>query len=169
MADRGTAEIQQFRRVLVGNNNFTLDPLGALHSRELISRPAYDSGNLYAALTALSRSGWSLETGSLSPHYRRIVANGFGLFAIDSPGVWMGDLESSETDRRERARVRLARMDAALWPPGESSLIFHTTRATVLDQLWADWLKRYVLGKSWPKDELRLEALREGLRRLRDA
>jgi hypothetical protein len=167
--DPGTPELQRLRTALVGKNDLSLDPLGALLARELITRQGYNVGNLYAALSALSRKGWRIEDGSLSAHYRKVVANGFGLLG-DAPGVWAGtDLDRSYTDRIEAARTRLDRMNRALWLPGESSVIYHTTRATVLDQLWADWLKHYVLGKSWPKDERRLEALREGLRRLREA
>jgi hypothetical protein len=82
--DRGTPELQQLRQLLVGKNDLELTPLGALVARDLISREAHDSGVLYGALTALSRAGWSLDTGSLSRHYRRIVANDFGLLT-DSP------------------------------------------------------------------------------------
>jgi hypothetical protein len=119
-------------------------------------------------LSFLARQGWALKDISVGAHYGRIVANGFRALS-DSPGVWSGPGADTDTpDRREAARRRLERMTAALWLPGEGSLVFHTTRATVLDQIWADWLKRYVLGKPWPQDGLRLDALREGLRRLRD-
>jgi hypothetical protein len=64
------------------------------------------------------------------------------------------------------SRLRLEKMNRALWLPGESSAVFHTTQVVVLDQLWAGWVKRYVLERPWPKAELRLDALREGLRRL---
>jgi hypothetical protein len=57
-------------------------------------------------------------------------------------------------------------MNRALWLPGEGSLVFDTTRATLIDAMWSDRLKRYLLEKPWPKDQLRLDALREGLRRL---
>jgi hypothetical protein len=156
------------RQLLVGKNDLELTPLGVLRARDLISREAHDSGCLYGALTALSRAAWDLDTGSLSRHYRKIISNGYGLFVTDAPGVWAGDPEASESDRREAARLRLEGMNRVLWLPGESSGVFHTTQSVVLDQLWADWVKRYALERPWPKDEVRLAALREGLRRLRE-
>jgi hypothetical protein len=36
----------------------------------------------------------------------------------------------------------------------------------VIDAMWADWLKRYLCERPWAKDQVRLDTLREGLRRI---
>ena len=161
--DRGTPQIQELRQALIGKNDLTLTPLSALFARELITRPAHDAGCLYGALSALQRHAWDLSDGSLGPHYRRIVANGFGLLT-DTPGVWSGDSDVSLDDKRERARARLADMDLALGKPPE--LVRLITRDVVLDQRWDAWVRRYVLECSDRRDETALLVLREGLRRL---
>jgi hypothetical protein len=161
--------LRAFRLALVGDNDLEATPLGALRARNLVTREAHDAGTLYAALTALSRSGWNLNTGSLSPHYHRIVANGFGLLT-DSPGVWAGDSTASLDERCERARTRLAHMDRALlWPLGRPSLVSMITRDVVLDQRWDMWVRHYVVGRPEPQDRSALVALVEGLRRLCEA
>jgi hypothetical protein len=166
--DKGSPQFQALRAALVGRNDLELTPLGALRARDLVSREAHDAGTLYGALTALSRSGWDLNTGSLGPHYRRIVANGFG-FLSDAPGVWSGD-SSSLDERCERARTRLGHMDRALlWPLGRPSLVSMITRDIVLDRRWDMWVRHYVLERPEPQDKSALVALVEGLRRLREA
>jgi hypothetical protein len=89
------------RQLLVRKIDLTLDPLGALLARELITRPAYDAGNLYGAFSVLSRKDSRLADGSLTGHYRKVIANGFGLL-VDTPGVWTGtDPDQSRADRLE--------------------------------------------------------------------
>jgi hypothetical protein len=166
--DKGSPQLQTLRSALVGQNDLELTPLGALRARNLVSREAHDAGTLYGALTALARVAWDLDTGSLGPHYRRVVANGFGLLS-DSPGVWAGD-SSSLDERCERARARLAHMDRALlWPLGRPSLVSMITRDIVIDQRWDEWIKHYILERPEPQDKSALVALVEGLRRLCEA